>query len=137
MDKQRQQQMINQIFEQNAKTEDDISKLSDEERKEYLRSRLRQKMFYSSAGRQSKQQKNVLQEKMQKQMEKKNQEEEERKKRMTEKNRKKRQRKRLNRQQNQNKLVDSEEVVKVETEEIKESNEEPVIVKDESDYESD
>lgn len=128
MDKQRQQQMINQIFEQSAKTEDDISKMTDEERREYLRGRLKQKMFYSSAGRQSKQQKNVLQEKMQKQMEKKNQEEEERRKKNAEKNRKKRERKKLNKQKNR-------EQVKIE--EIKDSNEEPVNVKDESDYESD
>jgi len=101
MDKQRQMQMINQIYEQTAKTENDISQMTDEERREYLKGRLRQKMFYSTAGRQSKQQKTQLQEKMQKQMEKQNQEDEEKKKKRAEKNRKKREKKKLKKQQNQ------------------------------------
>ena len=116
MDKQKQMQMINQIYEQSAKKEDDISKMTDEERKEYLRGRLRQKMFYSTAGRQSKQQKTALQERMQKQMEEKNKEEEEKKRKKAEKNRKKREKRKLKKKQNQ------DDFVKVE---------------DESDYESD
>ena len=69
MDPQRQIQFVNAMFANSAKAEDELVKMTDEERKEYLRARLHQKMFISGASRQSLFQKKQLQEKMQKKME--------------------------------------------------------------------
>jgi len=65
MDPQKQKQLINQMYESSAKSQEDLDKMTPEERKEYLQSRLKQKMFFSSAQRQNTNQKKKLQEKMQ------------------------------------------------------------------------
>lgn len=64
MDPHKQKQLVNQLFENTAKSEEELNKMNPEERKEYLRGRLRQRLFFNGASRQSMQQKKKLQEKM-------------------------------------------------------------------------
>jgi len=71
MDPRRQAQLINQMLESSAKSEEELNKMTPEEKKEYLRGRLKQKMFFSNAKRQTNVQKQQLQEKMQEQLQEK------------------------------------------------------------------
>ena len=68
MDPQKHKQMVNQLFENSAKSQEELDKMTPEERKEYLRGRLKQKLFLNGASRQSTQQKNKLQENIQEKM---------------------------------------------------------------------
>jgi len=65
MDPQKQKQLINQMLQASAKSEEDLEKMSPEERHAYLQGRLKQKMFFNTARRQSNHQKETLQQKMQ------------------------------------------------------------------------
>jgi len=69
MDPQKHKQMVNQLFENSAKSQEELDKMTPEERKEYLRGRLKQKLFFNGASRQSTQQKKKLQENIQEKME--------------------------------------------------------------------
>ena len=64
MDPRKQKQMVSQLFDSTAKSAEELDKMTPEERKEYLRGRLKQKLFFNGASRQSMQQKKKLQEKM-------------------------------------------------------------------------
>ena len=130
MDPQRQRQFVNAMFANSAKPEDELVKMTDEERKEYLRARLHQKMFISGASRQSQFQKKQMQEKMQKKMEEEQAVAEEKRKKNAEKNKKKRDKKKAK------KLAEKNEVENVD---VNGDDEQVVMVeKDgESDYESD
>ena len=130
MDPERQRQLVNSMFANSAKSDEELANMTDDERKEYLRARLHQRMFISGASRQSHHQKKVLQEKMQKKMEVEQAEQEEKRKKNAEKNKKKRERKKAK------KLAEKNEVENVEVN----GDEEQVVMveKDaESDYESD
>ena len=125
MDPQRQKQMVNAMFVNSAKTDEELNKLSAEEKREYLRGRLKQRMFINGASRQSSYQKKQMQEKIQQKMEEDQSKNEELAKKKLEKNRKKREKKKLKKQQKiEEVLREDEEVVVVERE-------------SESDYESD
>jgi len=126
MDPQRQKQMVNaMMFANSAKTDEELNQLSAEEKREYLRGRLKQRMFINGASRQSSYQKKQMQDKMQKKIEEEQVKIEELAKKKAEKNRKKRERKKLKKQQKIEEVVrENEEVVVVERE-------------SESDYESD
>jgi hypothetical protein len=65
MDPQKQKQLIGQMFESTAKSDEDLKNMTPEERKEYLQGRLRQRMFFTTAQRRSTHQKEKMQEKMQ------------------------------------------------------------------------
>ena len=93
MDPQKQKQLINQMFESSAKSEEELSKMSPEERKAYLQSRLKQKMFFSSSQRRSMNQKQQIQEKLQEKLQEVSEKQPETNSK-TERNRKKRQKKR-------------------------------------------
>ena len=73
MDPQKQKQFITQMLEATAKSQEELEKMTPEEKSEYLAGRLRQKMFFSTAQRQSAFQKKQLQEKMQSKLEEKTQ----------------------------------------------------------------
>jgi len=125
MDPQRQKQMVNAMFANSAKTEDELNQLSPEEKREYLRARLKQRMFINGASRQSTYQKKQMQEKMQQKIEEEQVKIEEESKKRLEKNRKKREKRKLKRRQMVEEVQrEEEEVVMVERE-------------SESDYESD
>lgn len=94
MDPQKQKQFINQMYQSSAKSEEELSKMTPEERREYLAGRLKQKMFFSHAQRQSQVQKKQLQEKMQSKMEENKSGEQVQISSKTEKNRKKNQKRR-------------------------------------------
>ena len=64
MDPQKQKQMVSQLFDSTAKSQEELDKMTPEERREYLRGRLKQKMFFNGVSRQSTQQKKKMQEKM-------------------------------------------------------------------------
>ena len=68
MDPQKHKQMVNQLFENSAKSQEELDKMTPEERREYLRGRLKQKLFFNGASRQSSQQKKKLQENIQEKM---------------------------------------------------------------------
>jgi len=93
MDPQKQKQLINQMFESSAKSEEELSKMSPEERKAYLQGRLKQKMFFSSSQRRSMNQKQQIQEKLQEKLQEVSEKQPETNSK-TERNRKKRQKKR-------------------------------------------
>ena len=88
MDPQRQKQMVNAMFANSAKSEEELNNLSADEKREYLRNRLRQKMFINGASRQSAFQKKQLQEKMQQKMDEEQVKNEELAKKKAEKNKK-------------------------------------------------
>lgn len=94
MDPQKQKQFINQMYQSSAKSEEELSKMTPEERREYLAGRLKQKMFFSHAQRQSQVQKKQLQEKMQSKLEENKSGEQVQISSKTEKNRKKNQKRR-------------------------------------------
>ena len=60
-----QKQMLNMMYTSTAKTEEELNKMSPEEKKEYLRSRLHQKMNIGGLQRRTNFQKNQIQEKLQ------------------------------------------------------------------------
>ena len=64
MDPRKQKQMVSQLFDSTAKSAEELDKMTPDERKEYLRGRLKQRMFFNGASRQSMQQKKKMQEKM-------------------------------------------------------------------------
>jgi hypothetical protein len=122
MDPQKQKQMVSQLFDSTAKSQEELDKMTPEERREYLRGRLKQKMFFNGVSRQSSQQKKKMQEKM---------EEAEATptiSKTAEKNKKKKERKRA-----------AMAAAKAAEQPIEDDNDDVVIVKreSESDYESD
>ena len=64
MDPHKQKQMVSQLFESTAKSQEELDKMTPDDRREYLRGRLKQKMFFNGVSRQSTQQKKKMQEKM-------------------------------------------------------------------------
>ncbi len=60
-----QKQMLNMMYASTAKTEEDLNKMTPEEKKEYLRSRLHQKMNIGVLQRRTNFQKTQIQEKLQ------------------------------------------------------------------------
>lgn len=60
-----QKQMLNMMYASTAKTEEDLNKMTPEEKKEYLRSRLHQKMNIGGLQRRTNFQKTQIQEKLQ------------------------------------------------------------------------
>jgi hypothetical protein len=60
-----QKQMLNMMYSSTAKTEDELNKMTPEEKKEYLRSRLHQKMNIGGLQRRTNVQKAQIQEKLQ------------------------------------------------------------------------
>ena len=64
MDPHKQKQMVSQLFENTSKSQDELDKMTSEEKREYLRGRLKQRMFFNGVSRQSSQQKKKMQEKM-------------------------------------------------------------------------
>ena len=64
MDPHKQKQMVTQLFESTAKSQEELDKMTLDEKREYLRGRLKQKMFFNGVSRQSTQQKKNMQEKM-------------------------------------------------------------------------
>jgi hypothetical protein len=139
MDPQKHKQMVNQLFENSAKSQEELDKMTPEERKEYLRGRLKQKLFFNGASRQSTQQKKKLQENIQEKMDEStnagNGDGQVSKK--TEKNRKKRDKKKAAKMA----TMTAEKMAERSTEadKVTSDDEDVVIVKrdSESDYESD
>jgi len=60
-----QKQMLNMMYTSTAKTEEELNKMTPEEKKEYLRSRLHQKMNIGGLQRRTNFQKTQIQEKLQ------------------------------------------------------------------------
>jgi len=60
-----QKQMLNMMYASTSKTEEELNKMTPEEKKEYLRSRLHQKMNIGGLQRRTNVQKTQLQEKLQ------------------------------------------------------------------------
>ena len=133
MDPQKQKQMVSQLFDSTAKSQEELDKMTPEERREYLRGRLKQRMFFSGVSRQSMQQKKKMQDKMEEAT--KQSEETEATptiSKTAEKNRKKKERKRAA-------MAASKAVEQVIENKDGDDNDDVVIVKrdSESDYESD
>ena len=130
MDPQKQKQMVSQLFDSTAKSQEELDKMTPEERREYLRGRLKQRMFFNGVSRQSSQQKKKMQDKMEEAT--KNPEEETEAtptiSKTAEKNKKKKERKRA-----------AMAAAKSAEQPIEDDNDDIVIVKrdSESDYESD
>jgi len=122
--------MVSQLFDSTAKSQEELDKMTPEERREYLRGRLKQKMFFNGVSRQSMQQKKKIQDKMEEAT--KNPEEETEAtptiSKTAEKNKRKKERKRV-----------AMAVAKAAEQSIEDDNDDVVIVKreSESDYESD
>jgi hypothetical protein len=64
MDPHKQKQMVSQLFESSAKSQEELDKMTPDEKREYLRGRLKQRMFFNGVSRQSTQQKKKMQEKI-------------------------------------------------------------------------
>jgi hypothetical protein len=64
MDPQKQRQMVSQLFDSTAKSQEELDKMTPDEKREYLRGRLKQRMFFNGVSRQSTQQKKKMQEKI-------------------------------------------------------------------------
>jgi RNase P protein component len=96
MDPHKQKQMVSQLFENTAKSQEELDKMTADDRREYLRGRLKQKMFFSGVSRQSTQQKKKMQENMEQATKKTEEETElgETVSKSSEKNKKKKDRKR-------------------------------------------
>jgi len=129
MDPQKQKQMVSQLFDSTAKSQEELDKMTPEERREYLRGRLKQRMFFNGVSRQSSQQKKKMQDKIEEST--KNPEETEATptiSKTAEKNKRKKERKRV-----------AMAVAKAAEQSIEDDNDDVVIVKreSESDYESD
>lgn len=133
MNPQKQKQMVSQLFDSTAKSQEELDKMTPEERREYLRGRLKQRMFFNGVSRQSMQQKKKMQDKME-QATKQSEETEATPtiSKTAEKNRKKKERKRAA-------MAASKAVEQVIENKDEDDNDDVVIVKrdSESDYESD
>jgi len=57
MNPQKQKQMVSALFENTAKKQEELDLMTQEEKKEYLKERLKQRLFFNGASRQSSQQK--------------------------------------------------------------------------------
>lgn len=126
MDPQKQRQMINTVYENTAKTQEELQNMDAEERRAYLKGRLKQRMFFTGASRQSTHQKKVMQERMQQKAEEEQVKQELEKKKKAEKNKKKREKRKAKKREQK-----VEEVTREEEEEVLVEKE------SESDYESD
>jgi hypothetical protein len=141
MDPQKHKQMVNQLFENSAKSQEELDKMTPEERKEYLRGRLKQKLFFNGASRQSMQQKKKMQENIQDKMDESttggNGDEPVSKKK--EKNKKKRDKKKAAKMTAMAEDITTGKAVRTTEASNETSDEDIVIVKrdSESDYESD
>ena len=114
MDPQKQKQLINQMYQSSAKSDEELAKMTPEERKLYLQSRLKQKMFFNTAKRQSNFQKEQMQERMQEKLKESSNKEEKvltdaQKERIRRKRQKKKEKQRL---QEENELSDDVVIVK-------------------------
>ena len=136
MDPHKQKQMVSQLFENSAKSQEELDKMSPEEKREYLRGRLKQRMFFNGVSRQSTQQKKKMQEKIEEATKQTGDEDKEvTLSKTAQKNKKKKERKRAAK-------AAEEAANQLNTQNINEDNNEDddiVIVKkdSESDYESD
>jgi hypothetical protein len=65
MDPHKQKQLVSQLFESTAKSQEELDKMTPEEKREYLRGRLKQRMFFNGVSRQSSYQKKKMQDKIQ------------------------------------------------------------------------
>ena len=133
MDPRKQKQMVSQLFDSTAKSAEELDKMTPEERKEYLRGRLKQRLFFNGASRQSMQQKKKMQDKMEEAT--KQSEETEATptiSKTAEKNKKKKERKKAA-------MAAAKDAAKAVEQPIEDDNDDVVIVKreSESDYESD
>jgi hypothetical protein len=139
MDPQKQKQMVSQLFDSSAKSQEELDKMTPEEKREYLRGRLKQRMFFNGVSRQSTQQKKKMQEKMEEVTKQPGEEEDTEviSSKTSQKNKKKKERKRAAKAAEEvaNKLKESEKDV-----EGNEYNDDDVVIvkrESESDYESD
>ena len=136
MDPHKQKQMVSQLFDSSAKSQEELDKMTLEEKKEYLRGRLKQKMFFNGVSRQSTQQKKKMQEKMEEVTKQPGEEEDigVTPSKTSQKNKKKKERKRSEK-------AAEKAANKLKEQDVKENedNDDVVIVKreSESDYESD
>jgi hypothetical protein len=89
-----QKQMLNMMYASTAKTEEELNKMTPEEKKEYLRSRLHQKMNIGGLQRRTNFQKTQIQEKLQANSAQSEEKEEEKPKKKS-KNAKKREKERM------------------------------------------
>jgi hypothetical protein len=133
MDPQKQKQMVSQLFDSTAKSQEELDKMTPEERREYLRGRLKQRMFFNGVSRQSSQQKKKMQDKMEEAT--KQSEETEATptiSKTAEKNKKKKEKKKAA-------MAAAMAAAKADEKPIEDDNDDVVIVKreNESDYESD
>ena len=140
MDPHKQKQMVSQLFDSSAKSQEELDKMTLEEKKEYLRGRLKQRMFYNGVSRQSTQQKKKMQEKMEESTKQPGEEDDSSKtlSKTAQKNKKKKERKRAERAAEK---AAEKAANKLKEQDVKENedNDDVVIVKreSESDYESD
>jgi len=136
MDPRKQKQMVSQLFDSSAKSQEELDKMTLEEKREYLRGRLKQKMFFNGVSRQSTQQKKKMQEKMEEVTKQPGEEEDigVTPSKTSQKNKKKKERKRAEK-------AAEKAANKLKEQDVKENedNDDVVIVKreSESDYESD
>ena len=144
MDPHKQKQMVSQLFDSSAKSQEELDKMTLEEKKEYLRGRLKQKMFFNGVSRQSTQQKKKMQEKMEEVTKQPGEEEDigVTPSKTSQKNKKKKERKRAERAAEKAEEKAAEKAAnKLKEQDVKENedNDDVVIVKRESetDYESD
>jgi|LakMenEpi03Aug12_release.lakeMendotaPanAssembly.Ray.scaffolds.fasta_scaffold384756_2 hypothetical protein len=133
MDPHKQKQMVSQLFENSAKSQEELDKMSPEEKREYLRGRLKQRMFFNGVSRQSTQQKKKMQEKME-EVTKQTSDETEKVtlSKTAQKNKKKKERKRA--------AKAAEEAAQKALNENENNNEDDIVIvkkESESDYESD
>ena len=89
-----QKQMLNMMYASTAKTEEELNKMTPEEKKEYLRSRLHQKMNIGGLQRRTNFQKTQIQERLQANVGREDEKEEEAPKKKS-KNAKKREKERM------------------------------------------
>ena len=120
-----QKQMLNMMYASTAKTEEELNKMTPDERKEYLRSRLHQKMNIGGLQRRTNFQKTQIQEKLQANAEGEDEKEEEAPKKKS-KSAKKKEKERMKKLAE---LLQKEGVQPAEVKRIKSESE--------SDYESD
>jgi hypothetical protein len=144
MDPQKQKQLVSQLFESTAKSQEEIDKMTPEEKREYLRGRLKQRMFFNGVSRQSSQQKKKMQDKMQESTNKNDQENNSNEgvnvSKSSEKNKKKKLRKKA-KSAALNEMLErvNDKSIENSIDQKNEDNDDIVIVKkeSESDYESD
>jgi len=133
MDHRRQNMLVNQMLESSAKSEEELNQMTPEDRKAYLKGRLKQKMFFSNAQRQSNFQKQQLSEKIQEKINENEENKNAETSAKTERNRRKRQKKREKLRAQKEEEQDSEGELGNDVVIVKDPNEEG----SESDYHSD